>query len=86
MTEDLPRTIEISVTGERVTFLATTEETNGEYVRIRNETSAGTPGVDMHYQLAYMEAVEVLERSFSSGGRSQKWGDAPAPDKVHLSA
>jgi mannose-6-phosphate isomerase-like protein (cupin superfamily) len=36
MTEDLPRTIENPVTGERVTFLATAKETNGEYVRIRN--------------------------------------------------
>ena len=64
MTEaDLPLTIENPVTGERVTFLATTEETNGEYVRIRNETSAGAPGVVMHYHLAYTEAFEVLEGS-----------------------
>ena len=41
MTEDLQRTIENSVTGGRVTFLATAEKTNGEYLRIRNETSAG---------------------------------------------
>ena len=61
MTEDLPRTIENPLTGERVTFLATAEETNGEYVRIRNETSAGAPGVVMHYHLAYTEAFEVLE-------------------------
>jgi hypothetical protein len=86
MTEDLPRTIETSATRSLVAFLVTTEDTNGEYVRIRNETSAGAPGVVMRYQLAYMEAVEVLEGSFSSGGCSQKWGDAPAPDKVHLSA
>jgi quercetin dioxygenase-like cupin family protein len=61
MTEDLPRTIENSVTGERVTFLATAEETNSEYVRIRNETSAGAPGVVMHYHLSYTEAFEVLQ-------------------------
>ena len=41
MAEDLQRTIENSVTGGRVTFLATAEKTNGEYLRIRNETSAG---------------------------------------------
>ena len=41
MAEDLRRTIENPVTGERVTFLATAEKTNGEYLRIRNETSAG---------------------------------------------
>ena len=62
MTEEhLPRTIENSVTGERVTFLATAEETNGEYGRVRNETSAGAPGVVLHYHLAYTEAFEVLE-------------------------
>jgi mannose-6-phosphate isomerase-like protein (cupin superfamily) len=61
MKEELPRTIENPLTGERVTFLATAEETNGEYVRIRNETSAGAQGVVMHYHLAYTEAFEVLE-------------------------
>ena len=43
--------------------MATAEETNGEYVRIRNETSAGAQGVVMHYHLAYTEAFEVLEGS-----------------------
>ena len=61
MTEELPRTIENPLTGERVTFLATAEDTDGEYVRIRNETSAGAQGVVMHYHLAYTEAFEVLE-------------------------
>jgi mannose-6-phosphate isomerase-like protein (cupin superfamily) len=63
MASALPRTIENSITGERVTFLTTAEETNGDYVRIRNETSAGTPGVVMHYHLAYTEAFEVLQGS-----------------------
>jgi mannose-6-phosphate isomerase-like protein (cupin superfamily) len=61
MTEDLPRTIENPFTGERVTFSAAAEETNGEYVRIRNEAAAGAPGVVMHYHLAYTEAFEALE-------------------------
>lgn len=61
MTEDLPRTIENPITGERVTFLATAEETNGEYARVRTETSAGAPGVVMHYHLAYTEAFKVLK-------------------------
>ncbi len=63
MTEDLPRTIENPVTGERVTFLATTKETNGEYVRIRNEAAAGAPGPVMHYHLAYTEAFKALKGS-----------------------
>jgi mannose-6-phosphate isomerase-like protein (cupin superfamily) len=61
MAEDLPRTIENPITAERVTFLATAEETNGHYVRIRNETSAGAPGIVLHYHLAYTEAFEVLK-------------------------
>ena len=63
MTDDLPRTIENPLTGERVTFLSTAEETGGEYVRIRNETSTGAPGVVMHYHLAYTEAFDVLKGS-----------------------
>jgi mannose-6-phosphate isomerase-like protein (cupin superfamily) len=61
MTDGLPRTIENPLAGERVTFLATAEETNGEYVRIKNETSANAPGVVMHYHLTFTEAFEVLE-------------------------
>jgi mannose-6-phosphate isomerase-like protein (cupin superfamily) len=30
-------------------------------VRIKNETSAGAPGVVMHYHLTYAEAFEVLK-------------------------
>ncbi len=61
MTEGLARTIENPLAGERVTFLATAEETNGEYVRIRNETSAGARGTVLHYHLAYTEAFKVLK-------------------------
>ena len=60
MANTLPRTIENPLSGERVTFLATAEETDGEYARIRNETSAGARGVVMHYHLTYTEAFEVL--------------------------
>ena len=59
----MPRIMENSLTGERMTFLATAGETGGEYVRIRNEISANAPGVVMHYHLAYTEAFEVLEGS-----------------------
>ena len=61
MKEGLARTIENPLAGERVTFLATAEETGGEYVRIRNEASAGAQGVVMHYHLAYTESFEVSE-------------------------
>jgi mannose-6-phosphate isomerase-like protein (cupin superfamily) len=61
MAEELPRTIENRLAGERVTFLVTAGETGGEYVRARNEVSAGAQGPPMHYHLAYTEAFEVLE-------------------------
>jgi mannose-6-phosphate isomerase-like protein (cupin superfamily) len=61
MAEELPRTIENPIAGERVTFLATAEETDGEYVRVRTEASAGARGTVLHYHLAYTEAFEVLK-------------------------
>ena len=61
MAEELPRTIENPIAGERVTFLATAEETDGEYVRVRAEASAGARGTVMHYHLAYTEAFEALK-------------------------
>jgi mannose-6-phosphate isomerase-like protein (cupin superfamily) len=61
MNDDLPRTIENPITGDRVTFLATAEETNGEYVLIRGETAASARGVVLHYHLAYAETFRVLE-------------------------
>ena len=61
MTDDLPRTIDNPLTGERVTFLATGRETDGQYVRIRNETAAGGRGVVLHYHLTYTETFNVLE-------------------------
>ena len=63
MTGEMPRIMENSLTGERVTFLATAGEKGGEYVKIRNEISANAPGVVMHYHLACTEAFEVLEGS-----------------------
>jgi mannose-6-phosphate isomerase-like protein (cupin superfamily) len=61
MAEELPRTIENPIAGERVTFLETAEETGGERVRTRNEVSAGAQGPPLHYHLAYTEAFEVLQ-------------------------
>ncbi len=61
MIDELPRTIDNPLSGERVTFLATAEEANGEYVRIRNETAAGGRGVVLHYHLTYTERFTVLE-------------------------
>ena len=65
MADGLPRTIENPISGERVSFLATAEETNGEYTKIRNETAAGGRGVVLHYHLAYTEEFTVLEGSLN---------------------
>ncbi len=61
MADNLPRTIENPISGERVTFVATAEETDGEYTRIRTEISAGGRGTVLHYHLAYTEEFTVLE-------------------------
>jgi mannose-6-phosphate isomerase-like protein (cupin superfamily) len=60
-TTNLERTIENPVTGERYTFLATAEETNGELLKVKAEIPAGTPGVPLHYHLTFTEGFEVLE-------------------------
>jgi mannose-6-phosphate isomerase-like protein (cupin superfamily) len=57
----LARTIENPVTGDRTTFLATAEQTNGELLKYRSEVPAGSPGVPLHYHLAFTERFEVLE-------------------------
>ena len=55
------RVVENPVTGERLTFLATTEDARGELIKIKNEVPAGTPGVPMHYHLSFTESFYVLE-------------------------
>jgi mannose-6-phosphate isomerase-like protein (cupin superfamily) len=55
------RVIENPVTGERLTFLVTAEETGGELLRVKTELPAGSPGVPMHYHLAFTERFEVLD-------------------------
>lgn len=54
-------TIENPITGERMTFLITSQETDGECVKIKDELPAGSVGAPMHYHLAYTETFDVLE-------------------------
>ncbi|GAC1350095.1 MAG: cupin domain-containing protein [Ktedonobacteraceae bacterium] len=54
------RTIDNPVTGERVTFLNTAEETGGEFVKSRVELAGRASGTSMHYHLAFTETFEVL--------------------------
>lgn len=54
------RVIENPVIGDRVTFLKTAEETNGEYMLAKVEL-APHGGNAMHYHLTFTEAFEVLE-------------------------
>ena len=54
------RIVENPVIGDRVTFLRTTAETNGEYLLQRMEL-APHGGNTMHYHLAFTEEFTVLE-------------------------
>jgi mannose-6-phosphate isomerase-like protein (cupin superfamily) len=54
------RVIENPVIGDRVTFLKTAEETNGEYLLAKVEL-APRGGNAMHYHLTFTEEFEVLE-------------------------
>lgn len=57
----LPRAFENPITGEKVTFLVTAEETRGEYARVRCDVPAGVQGPPLHYHLGYTESFEVVE-------------------------
>ena len=54
------RVLENPVIGDRVTFLKTTQETNGEYLLEQVEL-APHGGNAMHYHVAFTEAFEVLK-------------------------
>lgn len=54
-------TTENPLSGERITFLTTAEETGGEFVKIRAELPAGASGPPLHYHLAFTETFEVIE-------------------------
>ena len=54
------RVIENPIIGDRVTFLKTAEETDGEYMLAKVEL-APHGGNAMHYHLTFTEAFEVLE-------------------------
>lgn len=68
---ELERTIENPINGERTTFLTTSEETSGEFARIRDELPAGAAGPPMHYHLTFTETFRVLkgELDVCIGGR-----------------
>ncbi len=55
------RSYDNPVTGEHVTFLATADETDGAFVKIRQELPAGAAGVPCHYHLTYAETFTVLQ-------------------------
>jgi quercetin dioxygenase-like cupin family protein len=67
----LNTTIENPINGERVTFLVTGQETNGEFEKVKVELPAGASGPPLLYHLAFTEAFEVLEGQLdvSIGGK-----------------
>jgi mannose-6-phosphate isomerase-like protein (cupin superfamily) len=71
---ELDRVIENPVSGERVTFLVLAEETDNEYVKIRNEVVPGAVGPPLHRHFAYQETFTVVEGTmdFFVGGRKHR--------------
>jgi mannose-6-phosphate isomerase-like protein (cupin superfamily) len=61
MMATLDQTIENPINGERVTFLVTSQETNGEFVKAKIELQPEALGPPLHYHLAFTEAFEVLQ-------------------------
>ena len=55
-----PRVLENPVIGDRVTFLKTAAETNGEYLLERLELAPHGAVGPMHYHLTFAETFEVL--------------------------
>jgi mannose-6-phosphate isomerase-like protein (cupin superfamily) len=81
------RVIENPVIGDRVTFLQTAEETEGEYLLLKVEL-APHGGNAMHHHLTFTEAFEVLEGrlNIDVGGRHLVLGPgerALVPIKAH---
>jgi len=67
------RSLENPVTGEHVTILETTEETEGTLVKTRTTLPGGATGVVLHYHLSYTETFTVVEGRLDMciGGKKQ---------------
>ncbi|MBD2564029.1 MULTISPECIES: cupin domain-containing protein [Nostoc] len=55
--------IENPVTGDRMTILCSTNDTNGEYVKFQFELPPGSQGSPLHYHDTKTEIFEVLSGS-----------------------
>jgi mannose-6-phosphate isomerase-like protein (cupin superfamily) len=58
---DSNRTIVNAFTGEQITFLKTSQETNGKYILIKVYLPSHSEGPPLHYHLAFDELFEVIE-------------------------
>lgn len=58
---DSNRTIVNAFTGEQITFLKTSQETNGKYILIKVYLPPQSEGPPLHYHLAFDELFEVIE-------------------------
>ena len=58
--EDQNRVIENPVLGDKITFVKTAGETNGEYLLMKSELSPHG-GVTLHYHVTFTETFDVLE-------------------------
>ncbi len=66
------RTVEDPMTGQRLTFLVTEEESGGEFVRVETGLPPRSPGPPMHYHLSYAERFEVVEGTLDMCVGSEK--------------
>lgn len=85
---DLPRSVSDPRTGETITFLKTTEETNGEYLLFRTDLPPNN-GIFSHYHTEFIETFEGvsgdLELTLSGKHMILKKGEKQAipTHKIH---
>ncbi len=66
-----PEQIQNPVTGDRMTILCSTHDTNGEYVKFQFELPPGSQGSPLHYHDTITETFEVL-----SGSLEMEFGES----------
>ncbi|RNB91255.1 cupin domain-containing protein [Brevibacillus fluminis] len=82
----LSRTVGNPTTGESVTFIKTTDETNGEYLLFRTDLPPNN-GIFLHYHTAFVETFEgltgVLDVTLDEKKIPLKKGDVAVVPKDH---
>jgi mannose-6-phosphate isomerase-like protein (cupin superfamily) len=66
------QTIVNAFTGEQITFVKTSQETNGEYMLIKVYLPPHSEGPPLHYHLAFEEQFEVIEGELTVQVKNEK--------------